>query len=267
MDALIDNIIAVSYICVVTKTIPILLALILGCAGQEKQDLRIDRFLNSLNPVSEISSLKRLTQDGRCIYPIFAPGDTIIYFRRLLAANNEAASGKEYKDLVKPFGMNLRTGELLTLSADYNYPPPNYADTANFPELSAEPVILGLKSPRNGIIAFETTEKGPSGRSKIYLRDGDMLSQLSYGDVSCYLENFSASGRYISARLGWDPSWIILFDLDNGKNYKIERQSDMIDYMTCFSSDDRQMIFIRSESRLVMDGASFGDIWLLTFNQ
>jgi len=251
----------------VTKTIPIILALILGCAGKEAEDQRIDRFIQSLNPASEISSLKRLTQDGRCIYPIFAPGDTIIYFRRLLAADNEAASGKEYKDLVKPFGINLKTGELLTLSADYSYPPLNFADTADFPHITNEPVTLGIRSPRSGIMAFETTEKGPTGRSRIYLRDGDMLSQLTYGDDSCYLVNFSNSGRYISALLGWDPSWILLFDLDKEKNYKIERQDDMIDYMTCFSSDDRQMIFIRSESRFVMDGAAFGDIWLLRFDK
>jgi hypothetical protein len=249
------------------KIFPLVLILILGCGEDDPPGQKVDRFLKSLNPASDVSTLERLTQDGRCIFPVFAPGDTIIYFRRLLAADNEAASGIDYKDLIRPFGINLNTRELLTLSADYSYPPLNYADTTEFPVISGEPVSLGIKSPDSGTFVFETTEKGPLGKSKIYLRQNNILSQLTYGDVSCHLENFSSSGRYISALLGWDPSWILLFDLDDEKNYKIERQNDLIDYMTSFSSDDRMMIFIRSDGRYVLDGASFGDIWLLTFNQ
>lgn len=255
------------YICSVKKIFATVIILILGCGGDEPPGQKVDRFITSLNPASDICTLERLTQDGRCIYPIFAPGDTVVYFRRLLAADNEAASGIDYEDLIKPFGLNLKTRELLTLSADYSYPRLNYADTSEFPAISSEMVSLGIKSPDGETFAFETFEGGPLGKSKIYLRKGDMLSQLTYGDVSCHLENFSSTGRYISALLGWDPSWILLFDLDKGENYKIERQNDLIDYMTSFSSDDRMMIFIRSDDRYVLDGASFGDIWLVTFSQ
>jgi hypothetical protein len=187
------------------KIFPMVLILILGCGEDEPPGQKVDRFLKSLNPASDVSTL-----------------ESIVYFRRLLAADNEAASGMDYKDLIKPFGLNLNTRELLTLSADYSYPPLNYADTTEFPVISGEPVSIGIKSPDSGTFVFETTEKGPLGKSKIYLRQKDMLSQLTFGDVSCHLENFSSSGRYISALLGWDPSWILLFDLENEKNYKIE---------------------------------------------
>lgn len=247
------------------KIFPILLILIIGCGGDEEPGRKIDRFQESLIPASEICTVERLTQDGRCIYPIFAPGDTIVYFRRLLAADNEAASGKDYKDLIKPFGLNLITMDLLNLSADYSYPPLNHADTTDFPNISGEPVTLGLRSPDSGTFAFETTEKGPSHKCKIYLRRGDMLHQLTYGDASCILEKFSHNGRYITGLLGWDPSWILIFDLENEKIYKVEHQNDLLDYMTSFSSDDSMILFIRSDGRYVLDGAPFGDIWLIKF--
>jgi len=226
-----------------------------------------NRFLNSLDPASEVSTLERLTQDGRCIYPIFAPGDTIVYFRRLLAENPEAASGKEYKDLVKPFGININTKELLTLSADYEYPALNYVDKSKFPEMGAESITLGINSPDSGTFAFEAAENGSSGKRRIYVYKNDRLMQLTYGDISCFLEKFSNSGRYVSALLSWDPSWIIIFNLESGKKYKIERENDLIDYMTAFSSDDKMMLFIRSDGRYSLDGTVFGDIWLLRFKE
>ncbi|UCC80628.1 MAG: hypothetical protein JSW64_04515 [Candidatus Zixiibacteriota bacterium] len=249
------------------RVIPILLILFFFCAKDEAPTERPNRFLNSLKHASEISTVERLTQDGRCISPMFAPGDTIIYFRRLLAPDNEAASGKEIEDLIKPFGININTMELLTVSADYEYPPPSYADTSKLPEIGGESVTMGINSPDSGVIAFETDENGPSQKRKIYIYDNDRLSQLTYGDISCYLEKISNSGRYISALLDWNPSWIIIFDLESGENYIIERENELIDYMTSFSSDDRMMVFIRSEGRYIIDGSVFGDIWLFRFKQ
>ena len=249
------------------KIIPILLALSFCCAEDKQPAERPNRFLNSLKHASEISTVERLTQDGRCIYPTFAPGDTIIYFRRLLAPDNEAASGKEIKDLIKPFGININTKELLELSVDYEYPALNYADTTKLPQVGGEIVTMGINSPDSGIFVFETEEKGPSQKRKIYIVNNDQISQLTYGDISCYLERFSNSGRYISVLLDWDPSWIVIFDLESGNNHIIERKEDLIDYMTGFSSDDKMMVFIRSDGRYNIDGSVFGDIWLLRFNQ
>ncbi len=249
------------------RAIPFLLILAFCCAKDKAPTERPNRFLNSLKHASEISTVERLTQDGRCISPIFAPGDTIIYFRRLLAPDNEAASGKEIKDLIKPFGININTKELLTLSADYEYPAPSYADTSDLPKIGGESVTVAINSPDSGVIVFETDEDGPSQKRKIYIYDNEQLSQLTYGDISCYLEQFSNSGRYISGLLDWNPSWIIIFDLESGENYIIERETDLIDYMTSFSSDDRMMVFIRSEAQYTIDGSVFGDIWLFRFNR
>ncbi len=249
------------------KIVLILLTLSFCCAEDKQPAERPNRFLNSLKHASEISTLERLTQDGRCIYPMFAPGDTIIYFRRLLAPDNEAASGKDYKDLIKPFGININTKELLTLSTDYEYPALNHVDKTKLQEVAGESVTMGINSPDSGILAFETEEEGPSIDRKIYIYKNDQISQLTYGDISCYLEKFSNSGRYISALLDWDPSWIIIFDLETGNNYVIERENDLIDYMTGFSSDDRMMVFIRSDGRYNIDGSVFGDIWLFRFNR
>lgn len=244
-----------------------LLILSFGCAENKQPSERPNRFLNSLKHASEISNLERLTQDGRCIYPIFAPGDTIIYFRRLLAPDHEAASGKEYKDLIKPFGININTMELLTLSTDYEYPALNYVDKTELPEVAGESITIAINSPDSGIFAFETEEDGPSRKRKIYISNKDQISQLTYGDISCFLGKFSNGGRYISGLLDWNPSWIIIFDLESDENYIIERENDLIDYMTSFSSDDRMMVFIRSDGRYKIDGSVFGDIWLLRFKQ
>jgi hypothetical protein len=251
---------------IMRKTVLLILILALCCSNEKTPMERPDRFLDSLHHASEISTMERLTQDGRCIFPMFAPGDTIIYFRRLLAPNNEAASGKENKDLIKPFGINIKTRELLTLSSDYTYPEVTYADNKKTPSVGGETVTVGILSPDSAVTAFETVSGGNDLKSKIYIQRGDHLSQLTYGDISCYLERFSNSGRYLSALLDWDPSWILIFDLKSNNEYVIERQTDLIDYMTYFSSDDKMMVFIRSDGSYTADQLVFGDIWLVRFN-
>ena len=244
----------------------LILLLIASCGDNSQPVEKPNRFKESLHKASEILTLERLTQDGRCIHPNFAPGDTIIYFRRLLAPNEEAASGVEYKDLIKPFGMNINSGELLTLSTEFTYPLQNYAERIDLPAPSEEVVTQGIYSPDSTYIIFETTEKNVQQNRKIYIEKDDQISQLTFGDISCYLEKVSNSGHYISALFNWDPSWIIIIDLQSGKNYIINRDNDMIDYMSCFSSDDKMMVFIRSDGTIDMDGTVFGDIWLARFN-
>jgi hypothetical protein len=236
--------------------------------GKENADIRkFDRFENSIRPASEVGSLERLTQDGRCIYPMFAPGDTIVYFRRLLAENSEAASGKEYKDLIKPFGINIRTGELLILSTDYFYPAPNYLEKSKWPYISGETISYGITSKDSGLMVIETIRQELSGISRLYTIKDSMLSQLTFGDHSYFLEELSKDGKYLTALMDWDPSSILIINLISGEKYRIEPESGLTDYMTNFSSDDKMIIFVRSYKRYNLDGTVFGDLWLFRFNE
>jgi hypothetical protein len=252
-----------------TKIALILAAILVlsGCGEEKSSSRKFDRFENSIKPASELGSIKRLTQDDRCIYPIFAPGDTIIYFRRLLAENSEAASGKEYEDLIKPFGININTGELLTLSRDYNYPAPNFIKLSELPKIAGETVTHGLISNDSSIIIMQAIRPGISGFSRIYTIKDSVLSQLTFGDHSCYLEELSNNGKYITALLDWDPSRILIINLVSGDKYKIEPEDQLLDYMAKFSSNDKMIVFIRSDKRYVLNETVFGDIWLFRFNE
>lgn len=241
--------------------------ILFGCGGEKTPNRKYDRFENSIKPASELGSVERLTQDDRCIYPMFAPGDTIIYFRRLLAENSEAASGKEYEDLIKPFGININTKELLTLSRDYNYPAPNFIELSELPKIAGETVTHGLISNDSSIIIMEAIRPGISNIGRLYTIKDSILSQLTFGDHSCYLEEISNGGKYITALLDWDPSHILIINLDTDDKYEIAPENQLLDYMTKFSSDDKMIVFVRSDKRFVLNDTVFGDIWLFRFNE
>jgi hypothetical protein len=58
----------------------------------------------------------------------------------------------------------------------------------------------------------------------------------------------------------------MVFDLKSNIAYRIERIGDYIDYMTNFSSDDKMMIFVRSDGKYMAGRDYFGDIWLVKFD-
>ncbi len=238
----------------------------MGC-GAEKTDIhKFDRFEKSLKPAEEIGKLERLTQDGRCIYPMFAPGDSIIYFRRLLATDEQAAVDKDIKELVKPFGLNIYTKELFSLSSDYRYLVPNFTAHSKLPMIAYEQRAFGINSPDSRIFAFETMEDNVQSKGRIYLYKNNEYHQLTFGKISCYLERFSNSGKYLSGLQGWDKSSILIFDLGSGDIYKIKQQGNFQDFLTMFSSDDKMIVFLRSEKQFELHNTAFGDIWLFRFN-
>lgn len=241
--------------------------LLFGCGGEKTSNRKYDRFENSIKPASELGSVERLTQDDRCIYPMFAPGDTIIYFRRLLAGNSEAASGKEYQDLIKPFGININTGELLTLSQDYYYPAPNFAKLKDLPSIADETVTHGLISKDSSIIVMEAVRPGFSGLSRLYTFRDSILSQLTFGNHSCFLEELSNDGEYITVLLDLNPSHLLIINLKSGDKYEIAPENQLLDYMSKFSSNDKMIVFIRSDKRFVLNDTVFGDIWLFRFKK
>lgn len=243
-----------------------MIILFLGCGGEKTDNRKSDRFEKSLKPAEEIGELERLTQDGRCIYPMFAPGDSIVYFRRLLATDEQAAVGKEVKELVKPFGLNIYTKELFSLSSDYKYLHPDFMEQSKLPMIAGEPSTYGINSPDSEIFAFETMENNLKSKGKIYLSKNDEYRQLTFGNISCLLERFSNNGKYLSGLWGWDPSSILIFDLDTGDIHKIKREGDFLDFLTVFSSDDKMIVFLRSEKLFELDNIAFGDIWLFKFN-
>jgi hypothetical protein len=240
--------------------------LILGCSPERQTEIRYDRFMESLKPSTEIGTVSRLTQDGRSIYPVFAPGDSIVFYRRLLVATAEEAEGRTEEELVKPYGLNLINNELYTLSGDYPYPLAENIDPSRMPHVYGEKTIRALESPDGEIIAFETAISFDRDSHTIYLARGDSITQLTYGDLPCFIERFSNTGKYLSAVCGRGPTWIIIFNLENHVAYKIERIENMMDYLTVFSSDDKMMAFIRSDNRYSYGIDFFGDIWLLRIN-
>jgi len=239
--------------------------LIFGCSPDKQADIRYDRFLESLKPATELGTISRLTQDGRSLYPVFAPGDSIVFYKRLLVTTAEDAEGRTEEELVRPYGINLINNELYTLSGDYPYLQADNIDPSRAPQGYGENTIRALESPDGKIIGFETAIGFNRDSHTIYLARGDSITQLTYGDLPCFLERFSNTGKYLSAVCGRGPTWIIIFDLENQVGYRIERIENRVDYLTAFSSDDKLMAFIRSDKRYSYGLDFFGDVWLLRF--
>ena len=247
------------------SVIPPLILLFLCCSPEKQQEVHPNRFLESLRPASELGTLTRLTQDGRALLPEFGSGDSIVFFEMLLVTDPETAAGRKTEDIIKPYGVDVANKELYTLSADYRHPEEDTEEVSDVPHGVGETVTKTLRSPDGKTVAYETITGSNKDSHTLYLMQGDSVTQITYGDLPCFLDRFSNTGRYLSAVCGRGPTWIIIFDMRSGRGYRIERVEDRLDYMTAFSSDDKMMAFIRSEKKYSMGLEFFGDIWLLKF--
>ena len=252
------------------KTKLIMLAVLLLACSSNKSKISLDqRFRNEMQDAADIGKLTRLTDDNRSIYPIFAPGDSIVFYRRLLITDAIDTFIYKADDMVKSYGKGISNGELYTLSKAYDYPPAKVLSPSEYPHRYGEIVDWAMRSPVDShTIVFETvSSEKEDAIHTLYLSRGDSITQLSYGNVSCYLDQFSNNGRYISAIYDRGPTWLLIYDTKKGEWYRINHDSDYVDYLSYFSPNDSMMIFIRSDKKYRYGKDFFGDVWLLKFNQ
>jgi len=243
----------------------IFLLSILTCSPEHPAEIRHNRFIETLNSAAQIGDLTVLTDDNRTIYPMFAVGDSIMYFRRLLVADAADTTGRNPEELIKPFGIRISDKQLYTLSEDYHYPEKAGIPTQGLPTRYGETIVWAVESPDGKTVAYETIVGRLQNSRIVYLARGDSTVQLTYGDIPCFIDRFSNTGRYLTVICGYGPSWIIIFDMEKNIGYKIDRDGDSVDYMTLFSSDDKSMVFIRSQKKYSYEYDFFGDICLFKF--
>lgn len=245
----------------------LLISLLLLACGSRKLS-ETDRFRVLAVDATKIGVLQRLTDDDRSIYPVFGPGDTIVYFQRFLLPDVADTFAYFSDETVKPYGVNINDGQLYTLDGKVDFPSNRVIEVSDLPKRAGEETIWGVASPDSGTFAFETVPEG--GKTHlIYLAWGDSIRQLSFGNIPCFLDRFSNTGRFLTAIYGTGPTWILIFDLKANLIFRIERPENdnaSIDYLTSFSPDDRMMLFIRSDKKYRLEQDYFGDIWLLRFN-
>jgi Tol biopolymer transport system component len=171
-------------------------------------------------------------------------------------------------ETIKPYGININNGELYTLDGKIGFPSNRVLDIRDLPKQPGEETVWGVASPESSVFAFETT-RSDKKTHLIYLAIGNTIRQLTFGDISCYIDRFSETGRYLTVVYGTGPTWILVFDLRTNHIFRVERPDNdkpIIDYLTSFSPDDRMMLFIRSDKKYRWERDYFGDIWLLRFN-
>jgi len=248
-------------------TFTVILLITFSCGSEKSRELK--RFRDSAIDASQIGSYKKLTDDGRSIYPMFDPGDTIVFYQRLLLSDLADTFAYMPEQIIKSYGINIKNGELYTLEGKPQFPPAGVLDSTDLPKRKGEETVWGVLSPNGRTIAFETIREGDKDEIHIvYLARGDSVRQITYGDTSCFIDRFSNTGRYLTVVYGTGPTWLLIFDLQKGHLYRIERPDSIpesIDYLTSFSSDDRMMLFIRSAKIYQWGDDYFGDIWLLRF--
>jgi len=221
-------------------------------------------FRAALKDATAIGTITQLSNDWRSIYPVFDPGDTIAFYRRLLLTDVQDTFAYYENERIRPYGVNIYTGELYTLSKNCEFPPSRELDPTKLPNDFGKKPTFAIASPDSVSYAFETVD-GQSQVHTLYLVEGDSLRRITDGDVSCFLDRFSNTGRYLTAIYGKIPTWILIFDLIEGGVYRIPHDSDYVDYLTSFSSDDHKMLFIRSNRQYRYGRDFFGNIQLFTF--
>jgi hypothetical protein len=246
----------------------IILPLIVACGSDRSKETI--KFRDSAKDAAKIGILHKLTDDGRSIYPIFAPGDSIVYYQRMLL-NDVADTFAYFPDqIIKPYGVNVRSGELYTLDGKLDYPSSGEIEVEGLPKRNNESIVWAIRSLDSSMLAFETIPtSGGELTHIIYLVRGDSAQRLTFGDVSCFIDRFSNTGRYLTAVYNTGPAWIIIYDLKENVWYRINRSDEegqVDDYLTTFSSDDSMMLFIRTTKEYTWNKDYFGDIWLLRFN-
>jgi hypothetical protein len=241
----------------------LLMALIMSCQDDRGRE-GVGRSGLSFENATQIGELRQITTDDRSIYPIFGPGDTIIFYQRMLLADIQDTFAYRPSETIKPYGVHITTGELYTLSKAGEIPLAWEADPDSLPDDFGRQPVYAIVAPDSFTYAFETVE-GSNQVHTLYLVEGDSLRQITSGSVSCFLERFSNTGRYLTAVYGKIPTWVLIFDLVDGGVYRIPHDSIYVDYLTSFSPDDRMMLFIRSRNVYRHGRDFFGDIYLFTF--
>ena len=241
-----------------------ILAVIISCSSEQRQSDPIDRFSESLLSAEELGEISRLTNDGRCILPMFAPGDSLIYFERLLVSSPDDTTGRTPEELVKQFGMRIADGELYTLSANYEYPFLSKSQE-EITERPGETIVLAVDSPDGKSVVYETTVGNSPESHTVYLVKGDSTVQLSFGNKPCFIGRFSNTGKYLCLIYGTSSAFLVLIDMETNQGYRVANDSVSFDYLPAFSSDDKMMLFLRSDKEYSIGSNFFGDIWIFKF--
>jgi hypothetical protein len=250
------------------KVVILIILPLLAACGSDRSKETI-KFKDSARDIAKIGTLQKLTDDGRSIYPVFAPGDSIVYYQRLLLTDVADTFAYFPEQIIKPYGVNIRSGELYTLDGKLDYPSAGEIEVTGLPRRANESIVWAVRSPDSSMMAFETIPiSGGELTHVIYLVRGDSIQRLTFGDVSCFIDRFSNTGRYLTAVYNTGPAWIIVYDLHENIWYRINRPDDearIDDYLTTFSSDDSMMLFIRTTKEYTWNKDYFGDVWLLRF--
>jgi hypothetical protein len=242
---------------------------IIACSSKKPEKSLDDTFRAGLIDASTAGTLQQLTTDGRSIYPVFGQGDTIVLYKRLLITDPKDTIAYFPNEMVRPYGINIVTKDLFTTEGDYDFPEVGQLPDSELPKQQYENAVWGIRSPNKNISAFESLISKEKSIRHIYLSYGDSIKQLTYGEMSCFIDRFSNTGRYLTAIYNTGPTWILIFDLKKNMIYRINRgnQSDsLIDYLTCFSPNDNMMLFIRSVKQYRWGRDYFGNVWLYKFN-
>jgi hypothetical protein len=247
------------------RVILLFLTIALACSNN-KTPRGGDKFAQTLRDATTIGALTQLTSDERSIYQTFGPGDTIVFFERLVVPDPEDTFAFYEQERVRPYGIHIENGQLYTLSKATEFPSQGQLDPAKLPESSQHRIVYAVASPDSMMYAFEALE-GLEEIHTIFLAYEDTVKQLSSGKKSCYLDRFSNTGRYLTAIYGNGPTWILIFDLVDGGVYRVPHDSTYIDYLTSFSSEDDMMLFIRSLKKYRQGQDFYGDIWVLEFGR
>ena len=251
----------------------LIFTLYLSCSSEQKNDERRsiprptrDRFAEQFVDITEIASIKQLTDEGCDHQPFFNQLGNLVYFERYNYIKVDTESVAQIDHWSDYLSVDYITGQIYFLEKAPQKPKSQMIMPEYTSSLSSEETMYGLKSGDDIYI----TIINPNDRNwrKIYKQVNDSLTQITFGRKSSYLQTISPDGRYVAFLYDNAPTSLVVYDNITGNYYDVPKppaDSSRFDLAPAFSPDSKYMAFIRSGDGYSPEMYHYGNIWLVEF--
>jgi len=255
------------------KTIILLIitfAMLSGCSSKKEPDQisqRPDRMALNFKDISEIASIRRLTDLKKDMSPFFSPSGERIYFTRLITSSSADTNDTTLNVTEEYFSLDYKTNKLYLLKEVPERPATEKIPADSSMLMLTEDPLFGIQTSE--AIYYCLSNKTKPGFTNIYKSANDSLVQITYGRSPSFLEAISPDEHYLVFYYGDNFERLVVFDLLTGRFYEIPKsgiKTKRYDFLPCFSPDGKRLVFLRSGELYRKGNVPFGDIWLVEFN-
>ncbi len=240
----------------------------LGEEIDQIQAVDIDRFIYQFIDISEIATIRQLSDLKRDYRPCFNSRSDRIMFNRLLEIEEDEGDSVQKYVSEEYYSMDFKTGKMYILSGQPEFPEPEYLPADSLPSHQNEKTFYGIKSGK--ALYYTAADVNNLNIRMIYQCIGDSLTQLTFGKESSFLQRVSPDGRFVAFLYDGRKSILVVYDNQTQKYYSIPKddvEPPRHDYAAVFSPDSKYLVFLRAGELYKKKDIPYGDIWLIEFDE